>query len=46
MANGFHDSTDTMSYMAGAGLHRRIYETDKLAGFSIYAGFNALLNQD
>jgi len=43
MANGFRDSTDNMSYMAGAGLHRRLYETDKLAGFSIYAGINAFL---
>src|SRR5210317_1496586 len=43
MANGFRDSTNNMSYMAGAGLHRRIYETDKLAGFYIYAGVNAFL---
>src|SRR5210317_1672331 len=43
MANGFRDSTNNMSYMAGAGLHRRLYETDKLAGFSIYAGLNAFL---
>jgi len=43
MANGFRDSTNNMSYMAGAGLQRRIFETDKLAGFSIYAGLNAFL---
>ncbi len=43
MANGFRDSTNNMSYMAGAGLHRRIFETDKLAGFYIYAGINAFL---
>ena len=43
MANGFRDSTDNMSYMAGAGLQRRIYETDKLAGFYIYAGINAFV---
>ncbi|RZV34200.1 MAG: hypothetical protein EX272_13240 [Chromatiales bacterium] len=43
MANGFRDSTDNMSYMAGAGLHRRIYETDELAGFYIYAGLNAFV---
>ena len=43
MANGFRDSTDNMSYMAGAGLHRRLYETDKLAGFYVYAGLNAFL---
>ena len=43
MANGFRDSTDSMSYMAGAGLHRRLYETDKLAGFYVYAGLNAFV---
>lgn len=43
MANGFRDSTDGMSYMAGAGLHRRIYETDRLDGFYVYAGLNAFL---
>lgn len=43
MANGFRDSTDGMSYMAGAGLHRRLYETDKLDGFYVYAGINAFV---
>ena len=43
MANGFRDSTDNMSYMAGAGLHRRLYETHKLAGFYVYAGLNAFV---
>jgi hypothetical protein len=43
MANGFRDSADGMSYMAGFGLHRRLYETDKLAGFYVYAGVNAFL---
>ena len=43
MANGFRDSTDNMSYMAGAGLHRRLFETDKLSGFYVYAGLNAFL---
>ena len=43
MANAFRDSTENMSYMAGAGLHRRIFETEKLAGFYIYAGLNAFL---
>ena len=32
MANGFRDSTDNMSYMAGAGLHRRVFETEYLGG--------------
>lgn len=43
MANGFRDSTDNMSYMAGAGLHRRLFETDRLSGFYIYAGLNAFI---
>jgi hypothetical protein len=43
MANGFRDSTDGMSYMAGAGLHRRLYETEKLGQFHIYAGLSAFL---
>jgi len=43
MANAFRDSTNSMSYMAGAGLHRRIYETEALDGFYIYAGINAFL---
>ena len=43
MANGFRDSTDNMSYMAGAGLYRRIFETDKLSGFYVYGGLNAFI---
>jgi hypothetical protein len=43
MANGFRDSADRMSYMAGFGLHRRLYETDKMAGFHVYAGLNAFV---
>ena len=43
MANGFRDSNSNMSYMAGAGLHRRLYETDLLDGFYIYAGINAFV---
>lgn len=43
MANGFRDSVDEMSYMAGAGLHRRLFETDKLNGFYVYAGINAFV---
>ncbi len=43
MVNAFRDSNDKMSYMAGAGLHRRIFETDELAGFYVYAGLNAFL---
>ena len=43
MANGFRDSTDNMTYMAGAGLHRRLFETEQLSGFYIYAGLNAFV---
>ncbi len=43
MANGFRDSTDNMSYMAGAGLYRRLYETERLAGFYFDAGLSASL---
>ncbi len=43
MANGFRDSTDVMSYMAGYGLHRRLYETEQFGGFYVYAGLNAFV---
>ena len=43
MANGFRDSTNSMSYMAGAGLHRRLFETHRMSGFYIYAGLNAFI---
>ena len=43
MVNGFRDSTDVMSYMAGFGLHRRVYETDGFGGFYVYAGLNAFV---
>lgn len=43
MANGFRDSDDNMSYMAGGGLHRRLFETGRLAGFYVDAGINAFL---
>lgn len=43
MANGFRDSTDVMSYMAGFGLHRRLFETDRMNGFYVYAGLNAFV---
>ncbi len=43
MANSFRDSNDGMSYMAGGGLHRRLFETERLAGFYVYAGLNAFL---
>ncbi len=43
MANGFRDSNDDMSYMAGAGLHRRLLESERLAGFYFDVGLNAFL---
>ena len=43
MANGFRDSNDQMSYMAGGGIHRRLLETDRLSGFYIDAGINAFI---
>lgn len=43
MANGFADSNEEMSYMVGAGLHRNLYETERLNGFYIDAGINAFL---
>ena len=43
MANGFNDSNDSMSYMAGAGLHRRLLETHRLSGFYIDTGINAFI---
>lgn len=43
MANGFRDSAEGMTYMAGAGIHRNIFITDKLNGFYVSAGINAFL---
>ena len=43
MVNGFEDSNEEMSYMAGAGLHRNLYETERLRGFYVDAGINAFV---
>jgi hypothetical protein len=43
MVNGFRDSNEQMSYMAGGGLHRTLYSTERLNGFYIDAGVNAFL---
>ena len=43
MVNGFRDSTNTMSYMAGAGLHRQLFATERFSGFYVYAGLNAFV---
>ncbi len=43
MVNGFRDSNEDMSYMAGAGLHRTLFASDRLDGFYIDAGINAFV---
>lgn len=43
MANGFRDSSDNSTFMAGAGLHRNLFATDRLRGFYVDAGINAFL---
>ena len=43
MVNGFRDSSEDMSYMAGAGLHRTLFASDRLDGFYIDAGINAFV---
>lgn len=43
MANGFVDSVDNMSYMAGGGLHRRIWDTERFNDFHVDIGLNAFL---
>ena len=43
MANGFQDSNAEMSYMAGGGIHRNLYVTDRLHGFYVDAGINAFV---
>lgn len=43
MANALRDSADSMSYMAGAGLHRNLFQTGNLADFYVDVGINAFL---
>jgi len=43
MANGFRDSNDEMSYMAGGGMYRNLYSTDRLKSFYVDAGINVFL---
>lgn len=43
MANGFVDSVDSMSYMAGGGLHRRLWDTGRFHNLYVDAGVNAFL---
>ena len=43
MANGFQYSNAEMSYMAGGGIHRNLYTTDRLHGFYVDAGISAFV---
>lgn len=43
MANGFRDSSDNTSFMAGAGLHRNLFVSDRYHGFFVDAGISAFL---
>lgn len=43
MVNGFRDSTDSPSYMAGFSLHRRFVQSERFAGFYLDAGLSAFL---
>ncbi len=43
MFNGFKDSNEDMSYMAGVGLHRTLFVSERLNGFYVDAGINAFL---
>ena len=43
MANGFRDSSNRMSYMAGGGLHRNLFSVDRLDGLYLDVGINAFM---
>ena len=43
MANGFVDSLDNPSYMAGGGLHRRLWNPERSNGLHLDLGLNAFL---
>ena len=43
MANAFRDSSNNISYMAGAGLHRRLFGTERFADLYVNAGINVFL---
>lgn len=43
MVNGFRDSDEHMSYMAGGGIYRNLYTTDRWQGFYVDVGVNAFL---
>ncbi len=43
LANGFKDSNENMSFMAGAGLHRRLLQSDRFDSLYIDAGITAFV---
>lgn len=43
MANGFRDSEKNMSYMAGGGLHRNLYSSERGGGLYLDLGLNVFL---
>ena len=43
LANGFRDSNESMSYMAGAGLHRTVFDTPRLGNFYVDVGVSAFV---
>ena len=43
MANGFRDSNDHMSYMAGGSLHRRLFESARAGGLYLDVGVTAFV---
>ncbi len=43
LANAFVDSVDNMSYMAGGGLHRRVWDTGRFHDLHVDLGVNAFL---
>ena len=43
LVNGFRDSNDDMSYMAGGGLYRNVLQTGRFGGMYVDLGVNAFL---
>lgn len=43
LANGFRDSNEKMSYMAGAGLHRTLFDTHRLGELYVDLGLSAFV---
>lgn len=43
MVNGFRDSYNNMSYMAGGGLHRTVFTSDSFDGLYVDLGVNAFV---